>query len=82
MTDQLDCSQVTPQAILKPHLGRTIQPVVSQDTILAVTDRSDLRFATRPGCEGPVIIGQNQTSARRFPSPAALIKDASAARYP
>lgn len=63
LIEQPDESQVTPEAILQPHRGRTVQRMAGQDTVLAAIDRTDFRFATRPGCEDLVVIGRNQTSA-------------------
>lgn len=54
---------MTPEAILQPHRGRTVQRMAGQDTVLAAIDRTDFRFATRPGCEDLVVIGRNQTAA-------------------
>ena len=51
-------------AILAPHRERSIQRMRGQRAVLAIQDGSDLNFASRPGCEGLGVIGQNQTSAR------------------
>jgi len=57
-------SSVTPERILEPHRERTIQRMRAQKEVLCLQDGSDLRFATRPGCTGLEVIGQNQTSAK------------------
>lgn len=55
-------SAVTPERILAPHRERSIQRMRGQAAVLCIQDGSDLRYATRPGCEGLEVIGRNQTS--------------------
>ena len=55
---------VTVEAILAPHRERSVQRMRAQRTVLCIQDGSDLRFATRPGCEGLEVIGRNQTGSR------------------
>ena len=64
LIDHPDESQVTPAHIVAPHRARTVERMRAHDTVLCIQDGTDLRFATRPGCEGLSIIGRNQTSAK------------------
>ena len=51
---------ITPAKMLAPHRQRTIERMRTQDRVLCVQDGTDIRFSTRPACDG---LGRNQTSA-------------------
>ena len=57
-------SAVSVPNILAAHRQRSIQRMRGQRTVLCIQDGSDLRFATRPGCEGLEVIGRNQTKSK------------------
>ena len=66
LIDMPEESAVTVENILAPHRERSIQRVRGQGkaTVLMIQDGTDLRFATRPGCDGLQVVGRNQTSAK------------------
>ena len=57
-------SAVKVKSILAPHRKRSIERMRRQTEVLCIQDGGDLRYATRPGCEGLEVIGRNQTSSR------------------
>ena len=64
LVEKPDDSGVTAANILATHRHRSVQRFRNQTTVLAIQDGTDLRFATRPGCEGLQIIGRNQTNSK------------------
>ena len=56
--------EVNPEAILATHRERTIERMMSEDTVLVVQDTTDLNFATRHHTTGLGTIGTNQTGAK------------------
>ncbi len=64
LIDKPDDSQVTMQAILAPHRGRTVQRMKAQATVLCIQDGTDLNYSGLAQCEGLGSIGTNQTGAR------------------
>ena len=57
---------LNPDALLATHRERTIERMMSEDTVLVVQDTTDLNFATRPRTKGLGRIGTNQTGAESF----------------
>ena len=55
---------VNVKRILAPHRRRTVERMRAQKEVLCIQDGSDLRYATRPGCEGLEVIGRNQTTSK------------------
>lgn len=64
LIDKPDDSQVTIQAMLAPHRGRTLQRMKAQPTVLCIQDGTDLNYSSLAQCEGLGSIGTNQTGAR------------------
>ena len=64
LIDKPDDSQVTMQAMLAPHRGRTLQRMKAQPTVLCIQDGTDLNYSGLAQCEGLGSIGTNQTGAR------------------
>ncbi len=62
--EEPEVSAVTEESILAPHRERSIQRMRGQSVVLCIQDGSDLNFATRPGSEGPEVIGRNQTRGK------------------
>lgn len=60
---------VTPENILAPHRGRTIERMRSQETVLCIQDTTKLRYSTRPACTDLEVIGSNQTTAKTLGLP-------------
>ena len=63
LIDKPDDSQVTMEAILTPHRGRTVQRMKAQATVLCIQDGTDLNYSGLAQCEGLGSIGTNQTGA-------------------
>ena len=63
LIDKPDDSQVTMQAILSPHRGRTVQRMKAQATLLCIQDGTDLNHSGLARCEGLGLIGTHQTGA-------------------
>jgi hypothetical protein len=57
---------LTPEAMIATHRKRTIERMMSHDTVLVVQDTTDLNFATRHHTQGLGPIGTNQTGAKSF----------------
>lgn len=55
---------LNPEAMIATHRERTIERMMSHDTVLVVQDTTDLNFATRPHTKGLGSIGTNQTGAK------------------
>lgn len=55
---------VTMANILRPHRSRTLRRMMAQDTVLCVTDGTELDYNNLRQCEGLGVIGTNQTGAR------------------
>jgi hypothetical protein len=55
---------LTPEAMIATHRKRTIERMMSHDTVLVVQDTTDLNFATRHHTKGLGLIGTNQTGAK------------------
>jgi hypothetical protein len=64
LIDKPDDSQVTTQAMLAPHRGRTLQRMKAQPTVLCIQDGTDVNYSGLAQCEGLGSIGTNQTGAR------------------
>lgn len=57
---------LTPETMIATHRERTIERMMSHDTVLVVQDTTDLNFATRHHTKGLGPIGTNQTGAKSF----------------
>jgi hypothetical protein len=55
---------LTPEAITATHRERTIERMMSHDTVLVVQDTTDLNFATRHHTSGLGTIGKNQSGTK------------------
>lgn len=55
---------VTMANILRPHRERTVRRMMTHDTVLCVTDGTDLDYHHLAQCEGLGVIGTNQTGAQ------------------
>lgn len=64
MIDKPEDSAVNMSNILLPHRKRTIRRMMSQRTVLAVQDGSDINYNNLDKCEGLGEIGSNQTGAK------------------
>ena len=64
MIDKPDDSAITMSAILAPHRERTLQRMLSQQTVLCIQDGTDLNYNSLAQCEGLGVIGTNQTGAQ------------------
>ena len=63
MIDQPQHSEVTMEAILAPHRGRTLARMRTQQTVLCIQDGTDLNYTSLAQCDGLGVIGTNQTGA-------------------
>jgi hypothetical protein len=64
LIDQPDDAQVTVEAMLAPHRGRTVQRMKAHPTVLCIQDGTDLNYSGLARCEGLGVMGANQTGAR------------------
>jgi len=64
MIDKPDDCAITMNAILAPHRERTVQRMMTQQTVLCIQDGSDLNYNRLAQCEGLGVIGTNQTGAQ------------------
>lgn len=55
---------LSPEAIIATHRQRTIERMMSHDTVLVVQDTTDLNFVTRHRTSGLGTIGKNQTGTK------------------
>lgn len=55
---------LNPETMMATHRERTIERMMSHDTVLVVQDTTDLNFATRHQTKGLGTIGTNQTGAK------------------
>ena len=53
-----------PEAMLRTHRRRTVERILSHETVLVVQDTTDINFSTRAHTEGLGLIGTNQTGAK------------------
>jgi hypothetical protein len=54
---------INPEAMLATHRTRTIERMMTHETVLVVQDTTDLNFSSRPHTKGLGLIGTNQTGA-------------------
>ncbi len=55
---------ITPEKILAPHRQREIERMRTQKVVLCIQDGTDIRYSSRPACEGLDVIGRNQTTSK------------------
>lgn len=55
---------LNPETMLTTHRKRTIQRMMSHETVLVVQDTTDLNFSSRPHTQGLGLIGSNQTKTQ------------------